>query len=119
MKPVLMEFTHYGRTLRQLERTANAAIYELISAQKLLYGYEVIRIREQKQRVVFGRIREEHEVYPSDSDFGRMGWSFGRNHRKEAFARYDRIVAAEHQSLHAHGPSALERALQKEQLAFN
>jgi hypothetical protein len=114
MKPISIEFTHYGRTLRQLKRTANVAIYELIGAQGLLYGYEIIRIREQKQREVFGKIREEHEVYPCDSDFGRMGWSYGRNHQKEAFERFNRIVTLEHQSAHASGPSALQRALGKE-----
>jgi hypothetical protein len=117
MKPVSKEFTHYGRTLRQLERTANVAIYELIGAQRLLYGYEIIRIREQKQREVFGKIREEHEVYPCDSDFGRMGWSYGRNHQKEAFERFSRIVTSEHQSAHASGPSALERAIRKQEEA--
>jgi hypothetical protein len=119
MKPISTEFTHYGRTLRQLERTANVAIYELIGAQGLLYGYEIIRIREQKQREVFGQMREEHEVYPSDSEFGRMGWSYGRNHRSQAFERFNRIVTAEHENPNAHGPSALERALLKEQLACN
>jgi hypothetical protein len=114
MKPISTEFTHHGRNLRQLKRTANAAIYELLGAQRLLYGYEVIRIREQKQREVFGKIREEHEVYPCDSDFGRTGWSYGRNHQKEAFERFNRIVTAERESLHAHGPSALQRALGKE-----
>jgi hypothetical protein len=114
MQPLSKKFTHYGRTLRQLQRTANAGIYELIGAQNLLYGYEVIRIRQQKQREVFGKIREEHEVYPCDSDFGRLRWSYGRNHRKEALERFNRIVTAERESLHAHGPSALEKALQKE-----
>jgi hypothetical protein len=119
MQPLSKEFTHYGRTLRQLQRTANAGIYGLIGAQNLLYGYEVIRIREQKQREVFGKIREEHEVYSCDSDFGRLGWSYGRNHQKEALERFNRIVTTERQSLHAHGPSALERALRKKQLACN
>jgi hypothetical protein len=118
MKQLATEFTHYGRTLRQLKRTRTAAIYELIGAQKLLYGYEVIRIRERKQRELFGRRMEEHEVYPSDSDFGRIGWSFGRNYRKEAFERYTKLVLLEeHERPNAHGPSALERALLKEQLA--
>jgi hypothetical protein len=117
MKQLATEFTHHGRTLRQLKRTRTAAIYELIGAQGLLYGYEVIRIREQKQREVFGKIREEHEVYPSDSEFGRMGWSYGRNYRKETFERFYRIATSEPENLQAHGPSALQRALRKEELA--
>jgi hypothetical protein len=93
MKPLLNHFTHGGRKLKQLQRSNTVAIYELIGSQGLSYGYEVIRIKIKKEQLVFGTAQPEREAYPSDSDFGRLAWSFGRNHRKQAFERYDAMVA--------------------------
>jgi hypothetical protein len=95
MKPIDKEFTVHGRTLNQLARSATAAIYEIRGMKNLLYGFEVIRIKVKPQTEVFGRVSVEQEVYPSSSQFGRMGWSFGSNDRKAAFARFDKLAQAE------------------------
>lgn len=50
MKALDTEITHDGRTLTQLRRTAKTAIYELRGESGLIYGYEVIKIRVQKER---------------------------------------------------------------------
>jgi hypothetical protein len=119
MRALKSVISHDGRTLTQLERSATVAIYELIGSQGTTYGYEVIRIKVKPEQAVFGKLQPEREVYPSDSDFGRLAWSYGSQHRRQAFERYDAIVQAEHQNLHAHGPSAFQRALRKEQLLCN
>jgi hypothetical protein len=119
MKPLSTVISHDGRTLRQLKRTAKCAIYELIGRQKLTYGYEVIRIRVKKEQEVFGRMIQQREVYPSDSAFGRLAWSFGCQHRRQAFERYEAMVRTERESFHVHAPSALQRVIRKEQLACN
>ena len=109
MQLLSTQFTHDGRTLKQLSRSDKAAIYELRGWQGLLYGYEVIRVRVQKEREQFGKIFAEREVYPAASQFGYIAWSYGSRHKKEALDRYDRCAQREHQNLNANGPSELRR----------
>src|ERR1700733_9926179 len=100
MKPLSTHLSHGGRKLKQVQRSATVAIYELFSSQGLSYGFEVIRIKIKKEQLVFGTVQPEREAYPSDSDFGRLAWSFGRNHWRLAFGRYDVLVQAERENLH-------------------
>jgi hypothetical protein len=95
MKPLDTNIGHDGRQLKQLQRTGNIALYELRNEQGSLYGYEVIMTRVQKEREVYGSLTVEREVYPSDSQFGRMGFSYGVNQEKEALERFDMLVHAE------------------------
>jgi hypothetical protein len=119
MKQLLTHTSHGGRKLKQLQRSDTVAIYELIGYQGLRYGFEVIRIKAKKKEIVFGTEQPEREAYPSDSDFGRLAWSFGRSHWKEAFERYDAMVAAEQQNLYGEASGAPHRALEKEVAACN
>jgi len=95
MKLLPIEFGQEGRTLRQIKRSGKAAIYELSGTQGLLYGYEVVVIDAEKERERFGKTFIEREIYPSSSKFGKLGWSFGREHRKQAFEKFDILVQAE------------------------
>jgi hypothetical protein len=99
---------HDGRQLHQLQRRGNVAIYELRGEYGLLFGYEIIRIRVQKEREIYGNITVEREVYPSDSQFGKMGFSYGINQEKEAFERFDMLVHAELEGL---TPPATQKVL--------
>jgi hypothetical protein len=105
MKTVPMEFRHDGRTLRQLKRTATAAIYQLIGHQGLTYGFEVLKIAIKKENQCFGAVFPEHEAYPSASQFGRMAWSFGTLQKEQAFRRFDTLVQREEQTVHVYAPS--------------
>jgi hypothetical protein len=107
MKLLDTQFNKDGRTLKQLERTEKAAIYELRGGQGLLYGYEVIKIKVKKKREVFGNLSTEREVYPNDSQFGSKAWSFGKNHKKQAFEKFDILVSLETDSLQATGTQAV------------
>src|ERR1700759_2978546 len=82
MQLLSTQFTHDGRTLKQLSRSDKAAIYELRGWQGLLYGYEVIRVRVQKEREQFGKIFAEREAYPAASQFGYIAWSYGSKHKR-------------------------------------
>jgi hypothetical protein len=117
MKVLAQEFTHDGRTLRQLARTDKVAIYQLIGYQGLVYGFEVIRIRVQKEREAFGTVLKEREVYPASSQFGYMAWSFGCNQKSQALERYSMLGQSMGESFHANGPSAFQMASGKEQAA--
>jgi hypothetical protein len=119
MQLLSKQFTHDGRTLKQLARSDKAALYELIGYQGLTYGFEVVRIRIQKQREQFGRTFGEREAYPASSQFGYIAWSYGCNYRRQAFERYGRYVQPEHQSLHATSCSELQGYLGREQPRLN
>jgi hypothetical protein len=95
MKTLPMEFRHEGRLLRQLKRSATSAIYQLFGTGEISYGYEVIRIKQQKAAEKFGRILPSREIYPASSWFGTRGWSFGRNHLRQALEKFDSLVQAE------------------------
>jgi hypothetical protein len=135
MKPLPLEFTHHGRTLKQLARSATVAIYELVGSQGLTYGSELLRIKRKPEQLLFSKVLPEREVYPSDSEFGRIAWSYNSQQRRQAFERYDVLLSetlkrpvdrrstvlvhAEHQNLHVHKPTAFQRALMKEQSRCN
>jgi hypothetical protein len=109
MKELPIHFGHDGRTLRQLKRTATAAIYELIGHQGLSYVYEVLRIAIKKESECFGAVFPKRECYPSASQFGRMAWSYGTRQMEQAIAKYNRLSAPAHQSLTANDPRAFTR----------
>jgi hypothetical protein len=111
MKQLDINIGHDGRQLNQLQRIGNVAMYELKGEQGLFYGYEVIKTRVQKEREIYGNITVEREVYPSDSQFGKMGFSYGINQEKEAFERFDTLVHAEAEGATA---AATQKALAKE-----
>jgi hypothetical protein len=93
--------THDGRALRQPKRIAKTAIYQLINDKGLSFGFKVIQIRVQKEREIFGRIFKERKVYPADSQFGSIAWSFGRDHRSQAFERFEMLARYESNGLTA------------------
>ena len=109
MKLLSTEITHDGRTLRQLKRTAKTAIYELRGESGLLSGYEVIRITVRKARECFGKPVTEREIYPPDSQWGRLGWSFSSGDKRAAFERFNLLVQAEDQTLDAGAAPAVLR----------
>lgn len=108
MKPLSTVISHDGRTLTQLQRSAKAAIYELRGDNEIVYGYEVIKVRVQKETEHFGRIFPEREIYPPDSEFGKMAWSFGRNHKEEALKQFAMLIRIEQESL---TPKATQKVL--------
>jgi hypothetical protein len=110
MKTLPIQFRHDGRTLRQMQRTCDIAIYELISDGGITLGYEVIKITIRKETEAFGKILAEREYYPCDSKFGSLGWSFGTNQKRAAVEKFDMLVRTARQSLSVDGiPTVLAK----------
>jgi hypothetical protein len=109
IKPLDIEIGHDGRKLHQLHRTGNIAMYELRNEQGLLLGYEVIKTRIQKETERYGNILAEREIYPCDSQFGSMGWSFGKDHKIEANEKFKILVNLEQNGFTPTGAPTVER----------
>jgi hypothetical protein len=66
----------------QILRNGQFAIYKQrlnATADKPVRGclaFEVIKIREKEECVMFDKVVEAHEVGPSNEDFGQFGWSY-------------------------------------------
>lgn len=91
MKLLKTQIPFYGegwkdspRLLVQIKRTGQVAIYGVFKAKDVEINpglirtvkpeaYEVIRIKQEPVREVFGRLVEAHEVYPSGKQFGPNG----------------------------------------------
>jgi hypothetical protein len=99
MKLLAKEISHDNRKLLQSQRKGNVAMYEILSEQGIGLGYEVIRITVDKERERFGRIIPCREIYPSDSKFGTLAFSFGKDQKSEAWQRFDIFVLAEEEDL--------------------
>lgn len=93
MKPMPPTFSKNGFHYEQLLRDGQFAIYK----QRLRPGagclaFEVIKIRQKEESMMFGKTVEAHEVGPSNEDFGQFGWSYPTLER--AKAKFHELVAA-------------------------
>jgi hypothetical protein len=87
------EITTHGRVLRQRKREGRIAIYELHHPVAGLIGYEVIVIEIRKAGEVFGREYPDREAYPSNEDWGTLGWSYQTRDLAGALKRYATLLA--------------------------
>jgi hypothetical protein len=76
--PIRTEFGAHGHWLRQIWRQGDVALYErALSKDKPAHELELVVIKIAKEKLMpNGKLVAAHEVYPSDSDWGRSGWSF-------------------------------------------
>jgi hypothetical protein len=96
-RPIQTEFPHQCRVLRQLKRSGNIALYQLLGGGgKMPLGYEVVRIRIAPPVEIEGRAYPWREYYPKSTkhsdDWGRHGFSYGRDQRERAEERYQDMV---------------------------
>jgi len=112
MELLPIELTYQGRTLRQLKREGQVAIYDVRNAGGMLYGYEVIIIKIAPAEEKFGKQYPERELYPSSAknsnDWGSIAWSFGRKWKKEALACFNGLVKRQVK----HGPKVNQADLE-------
>lgn len=76
MEKLKADFDSRGFHYRQEWRDRNHAIYsqwDLWNNQ--LVGYETIRIKRQKEKIIFGKNFEGKEVYSKDKDWGSYGFT--------------------------------------------
>lgn len=55
-------------------REGNVAIYRQEVSEKTKY-YEVFKVKTRPERTYKGVIREAHEIFPRNNDFGLTAWS--------------------------------------------
>lgn len=76
-------FTRDGFSYRQIWRGGDVAVYEYNSRGG---SFEVVVILVEGERVKFGKLTPAHEVYPTTSQWGTYGWTFGPKDREIALA---------------------------------
>ena len=71
------QFKRKGMMYDLEARNEFVALYRVTSIEaNRVVGYEVWKIRIAKESEMFGRVIEEHEIIPTDEDFGTYAWSF-------------------------------------------
>lgn len=87
-----------GWRFERLDREGNAALYEKYDetidverVEDIRFVYEVIEVRVSKaSKQMIGGVEVEFkakERYPSDEEFGSLGWSYGS--KSDALERYE------------------------------
>src|SRR5258708_4583382 len=89
------EFTAYRHFLRQVFRDGPIAIYERSRPGREPHEFELVVIREQKERVLLdGSIIPAREAYPNSENWGTYGWSFPFSQRELVFELGRRMAAS-------------------------
>jgi hypothetical protein len=76
-----------NRTLCQVKREGNVAIYE-----QGIHGFEVIVIRVRKAHEAFGKHFPDMEYYPGNEQWGEYGWTYNAADRAGAEKRFARLL---------------------------
>jgi hypothetical protein len=83
--PLRMEYGRTdGRVLRQVKRTAKAALYGLYRGA-VCHSWEVFPVSVQKAGIIFGKYDPARELFPKDNDFGKYAVSCGSLQRAERY----------------------------------
>lgn len=90
MKTLALEFDRNGWHHKSLLRLDDVAIYERWKDTSANHHFEVIIIKACKERESKGIVFKAQELYPSDNQFGDMGWTFPT--LEKAQARYDELT---------------------------
>jgi hypothetical protein len=72
MKKAPLIFRHHEGTYRQVKRSGNFAIYD----QGRGSAFEVVHISIMPEQTILGTTYPAREVLPSDSQWGKNGWTF-------------------------------------------
>jgi hypothetical protein len=74
---------HSDHELKQVWRDQTHAVYKHFGAYGQFIGWEAIKIKRAKARIIFGKSYPEREVYPGPEDFGRYALSVGAQYDLE------------------------------------
>ncbi len=75
MIAIPQNFCNAGFDFRQLERIGQVAVLEKRKSDRNV-GFEVVRIRQVPESVMFGRTIKAHESMPSSEQWGLYGWTY-------------------------------------------
>jgi hypothetical protein len=89
------EFAGYGSQktfyFTQVDRSGDVALYKKVDTEDKTELYETILIKRGEDRVYpNGSFVPAKEYYPSDEQFGKMGWAY-RTY-KEALIKYNMLL---------------------------
>jgi hypothetical protein len=76
--PLRTTFTRDGFSYNQIWRDDDVAVYEYDSRGG---SFGVVVILMEGERVKFGKLTPQHEVYPTTTQRGTYGWTFGPKDR--------------------------------------
>ena len=68
-------FKKSGMNYEQVFRDGNVAIYRQTKAGQSWEAFEVGKIRQNKARIVFGRVFEASESWPNSEEWGVRAWT--------------------------------------------
>lgn len=74
MPPIPERFTHDGFDLRQLDRDGPVALYLKTKGERNR-SYEVVIVKQEPEKVMFGRVVPAHERYPGSEEWGATAWT--------------------------------------------
>ena len=89
MKELAQTLQIGGFDLKQIKRDGNKAIYEKTKKNMKFISYEVIKIGSHTGYELGGQRIEAAETYPSNSQWGRAGWTY--NTIESAETHYKRL----------------------------
>ncbi len=94
MKVLPLEVTSKGSTYRQVLREGNLAIYSQHQTPTSKPGaYEMIIIKSHNGYTLGGNTVAPAEMYPSDNQFGKLGWCYSTNLYPDAYkAALDKLA---------------------------
>lgn len=79
-----------GFDYRLIKKGDKAYIYEQWDDEfEFVVAYEVFKIKIEKEKLVFGDLMPEREVFPGNEDFGKWAWTYGTLEKAEE--RYEHI----------------------------
>jgi hypothetical protein len=101
MKVIPKTFRKGGFDYTHIKREGRIGMFLQKEAERLI-GIEVVVIKQHKKDVPKYNIQEGDERYPSNSDFGNTGWSYGASNDKQlsealkvARSKFDELVKVE------------------------
>lgn len=94
LEPVSSELRYAGHTLKRVFRENSIAIYARARPNREPHEFELVVIRQKPAATMpNGTTVPEREAYPSNSEWGRWGWSFPIREREFVFDLAARMVA--------------------------
>ena len=107
-KPLETKYDYRAFTYTQVKRTGDVALFSVsYKGEDKPMHWEVILVRVNPGGLMFGKLVDPYERYPSDAEFGRLGWGFMS--LEAAAARFDKLVKAEAAKLKAEEESVVSQ----------
>jgi hypothetical protein len=94
MERLATELKVQNRTLKQIRRYGQVALYELYGPHGSLYGFELIVVKIRKAEESFGNFYPQRETYPTNEEWGSFGWSYHEKSREMAVSEFTRMANA-------------------------